>query len=76
MISAKEIKAIDNKLTFAIGYRNLYNILVLAFGFVSFIYTQTGTEFNWIAIVILILGCKWFLSRLQDNIDTISVAEC
>jgi uncharacterized membrane protein len=76
MISAKEIKAIDNKLTFAIGYRNLYNILVLASGFVGVLFTPLGTEFNWIAFVILVLGGKWFLTRMQDNIDTISVAEC
>jgi hypothetical protein len=76
MISAKEIKAIDNKLTFAIGYRNLYNIVVIAIGFYGGLTTPPGSVFNWISLVIALMGGKWFLSRLQDNIDTLSVAEC
>ena len=75
VVSAKKIKEMDNKITFAVGYRNLYNILILASGFVGVLFTPLGTEFNWIAFVILVLGGKWFLSRMQDNIDTLSITE-
>jgi hypothetical protein len=75
MISAKEIKRIDNRMTFALGYRNLYNIVVLAVGFYGGVTTPIGSMYNWIALTIAILGGKWVLERLQENVDTLAVAE-
>lgn len=74
-ISAKKIKEMDNKLTYAIGYRNLFNIVVLACGVVGILATQWGTTQNWVALTIFILGGKWMLTRMQENIDTLAVSE-
>ena len=74
--SAMKIKEIDNKLTYAIGYRNLYNIVVLAIGstmlMISPIEISTVSTF---AFLVFILGAKWFLAQLFENLDTISVNE-
>ena len=75
-LSAKKVKELDNKLTYAIGYRNLYNIVVMAVGFVGgLFYTVQGNIPNLIFIVITILGSKWFITQMQENVDTLAVSE-
>jgi hypothetical protein len=75
-ITATQIKKMDNKMTYIIGYRNLFNILVLAIGSVLLMFspinvaTVTTTSF-----VIFVLGAKWFLTQLYENIDTIAISE-
>lgn len=74
-ISARKIKEMDNKMTYAIGYRNLFNILVLAIGVIGLMFTPSGTSQNWISLVIFVLGAKWMLVRMQENVDTLAVSE-
>lgn len=75
-LSAKKVKELDNKLTYALGYRNLFNIVVLACGFAGgALYSNLGTTENLIFLVIAILGSKWTLNQLQENVDTLAVSE-
>ena len=76
MFSAKKIREIDNKLTYAVGYRNLYNIVVLAIGSVmlftsSFNYAMLST----VGFIVFILGAHWFLEQMRQNIDAVYVSE-
>ena len=76
MFSAKKIKEIDNKLTYAIGYRNLYNIVVLAIGSVMILFSGLSiAAMSSVGFIIFILGGKWFLHQMTENIDAISVSE-
>ena len=75
MLTAKKVKEIDNKLTFAIGYRNLLNIVVIAVGFVM-AEVLPGTEsFKLTGLVIFVLGASAFFTQLRDNLDAMAVEE-
>ena len=77
-VSAKKIRELDNKMTYAIGYRNLYNIVVLSCGAVMLILSTVQTshfEVVSIGFVVFLLGAKWSLDQMYANIDTISVSE-
>jgi len=71
-MQAKTFKEIDNKFTYIIGFRNLYNIAVLfiaAMGFVLYPATTIAV------IILLVLGLKWFLTQVRENIDTVAINE-
>lgn len=74
-VSLKSIKKADNKLTFALGYRNLLNIVVLSTGFVGIVISPAEAAIRWIALVIFILGAKWTITQMQENIDSLEVSE-
>jgi hypothetical protein len=71
-MQAKTFKEIDNKFTYIVGFRNLYNIAVLfiaAMGYLLYPATM-------IAVIILtVLGLKWFLTQVRENIDTVAISE-
>ena len=75
MITATQIKKIDNKLTYAVGYRNLYNIVALAFASVMFLYSVPNSVPYYISLTIGVLAGKWILTQLHENVDTIAVSE-
>lgn len=70
---------IDNRLTYIVGYRNLYNIAVM---FVStwflivaqneFVGDSATTVFVG-AFLMLVMSMKWFLTQIRDNVDASSV---
>lgn len=68
------IKRMDNGMTFAIGYRNLFNIVVLSIGFVMLFYAITALQVatGWI---ITLLGLKWALTQMRENVDAIQIEE-
>jgi len=75
MFEPKLLKEYDNKATFIIGYRNLYNLVVL---FISAMYIAIGLQSeiqSLVGIVIFILGCKWFLTQCRENIDAMYINE-
>ena len=75
MLNAKKVKEIDNKLTFAIGYRNLLNIVVIATGFIM-AEVLPGTEpFKLAGLVLFVMGLMAFATQLRDNIDAMSVED-
>ena len=75
MFEPKLLKEYDNKATFIIGYRNLYNLVVL---FISAMYIAMGSQSeiqSFTGIVIFVLGCKWFLTQCRENIDAMYINE-
>jgi hypothetical protein len=71
-MQAKSFKEIDNKFTYIIGFRNLYNIAVLfiaAMGYILYPATMIAV------IILVVLGLKWFLTQVRENIDTVAISE-
>ena len=82
-ITPKMIRAADEKYNFIVGYRNLFNIVVLAVGTWFIIESQTlmsaspgiGIVEGTGGIIVMILGGKWFLSQVRQNLDIIEIKE-
>jgi hypothetical protein len=76
-MDAKTVKKIDNQLTYAIGYRNLVNIVVTALGFVmmmSIAVPQTPTGVL-TGLVVFVIGMSNWYYQFCENLDTITVNE-
>ena len=71
----KKLFDADNKLTFIIGYRNLFNIAVMFWAFIYFVSSHDGTLAYATGLIIFIMGCKWFLVQSRENIDAIDFYE-
>lgn len=71
-MQAKSFREIDNKFTYIIGFRNLYNIAVLFIAAMGFILYPATTI---AVIILLVLGLKWFLTQVRENIDTVAINE-
>lgn len=69
---------LDNRLTYIVGFRNLFNIAVMMVGF-WFIYsaqTEILTDSTIVLVggfLMLVLGMKWFLVQTRENIDATEV---
>lgn len=75
MVDIKDIKKVDNQLTYVIGYRNLYNIMVTAVGFIMAV-VLPGTQESFLAgLIIFLIGTSNWLFQIRDNMDAISVEE-
>lgn len=74
-ITAKQIKEIDNKLTFVIGYRNLANIIVTGIGAVMIFVPLTTFDVRMFGLVEFSIGTLFFLKQVYENIDAISVED-
>lgn len=76
----QKLMMFDNRITFIVGYRNLFNIAVLFccswfFAMVeggAFPPEATPTVIVGIFIVV-ILGLKWCLTQIRENIDASAV---
>ena len=79
----KMIRKADDKMNFIIGYRNLYNIVVLVLAFWFIVESQSvdlyGTMPGIIegssGIILMVLGGKWFLSQIRQNLDILEIKE-
>lgn len=71
--TAKSYSEIDNKFTYIVGYRNLYNIAVLFVAFMAYINPDAVTKA--ISLVLIVLGLKWFLAQVRENIDVVMLNE-
>lgn len=71
-MQAKSFREIDNKFTYIIGFRNLYNIAVLFIAAMGFLLYPATTI---AVIILLVLGLKWFLTQVRENIDTVAINE-
>lgn len=81
-MEAKSLKQkyseLDNRLTYIVGFRNLFNIAVMMVAF-WFIYSgQTGVFADSTIILVggfimLVMGMKWFLVQTRENIDATEV---
>jgi len=71
-MEAKKFKEIDNKFTYIVGFRNVYNIAVLFIAAMGFtLYPATSL----VMLVLVVLGLKWFLTQIRENIDTVAINE-
>lgn len=77
----QKFNKIDNRFTFIIGYRNLFNIAVM---FIStwFVvvnpseFSATAAPSVYIgAFILLVMSMKWFLTQIRDNIDSSDVRD-
>lgn len=69
MVSLKKVTEVDNKITYLLLYRNVYNIAVL---FVAFMADAMKSS-PIIVIVLLVLGLKWTLSQIRENSDALEI---
>jgi hypothetical protein len=74
-ITATEIKKFDNKVTYVIGYRNLYNILIVAFAVVMGMFAAQNSLPYYTAVIIGLMAGKWLITQMQENVDALSVLE-
>ena len=73
MALGKTVKEWDNKFTYVFGYRNTYNIAVLFVAFMMFILLDSSIKV--LSLVVVILGFKWFLSQVRENLDVVALNE-
>jgi cadmium resistance protein CadD (predicted permease) len=73
MFHKKKLDEIDNKLTYVIGYRNLYNIAVLMVAVMAYLTPDAITKA--ISLILIVLGLKWFLTQVRENLDTVYINE-
>jgi len=73
----QKLMSFDNKMTFIIGYRNLYNFCVLMIASMSLYYGDVlGTPyFYMLSLLLYIMGGKWFLDQVRENIDALDVKD-
>jgi hypothetical protein len=79
----KMIRKADDKINFIIGYRNLFNIVVLVLAFWFIVESQSvglygtipGVIEGSIGTLLMVLGGKWFLSQIRQNLDILEIKE-
>jgi len=73
----QKLMSFDNKMTFIIGYRNLYNFVVLMIASMSLYYGDVlGTPyFFMLSLLLFVIGFKWFLDQVRENIDALDVKD-
>jgi len=73
----QKLMSFDNKMTFIIGYRNLYNFVVLMIASMSLYYGDVlGTPyFFMLSLLLFVFGFKWFLDQVRENIDALDVKD-
>ena len=72
---------VDNRLTYIVGYRNLYNIAVMFVSTWFIIVAQAQGEIAASAsptvfvgaFILLVMSMKWFLTQVRDNVDASDV---
>jgi hypothetical protein len=79
----KMIRQADDKMNFIIGYRNLYNIATIAVASWFIIESQSIGIYGTVPGIIegasgtllMVLGGKWFLSQIRQNLDILEIKE-
>jgi hypothetical protein len=68
---------IDNRLTYIVGYRNLYNFAVLMVACMSVWFGDSlGSPYYYLlAMILFVLGFKWVLVQVRENIDASDVTD-
>lgn len=82
-ITPKMISKADDRMNFIIGYRNLYNIVVLVLAFWFIVESQSIGLYGTIpgaiegsgGVILMVLGGKWFLSQIRQNLDILEIKE-
>ena len=73
----QKVVKFDNRITFVVGYRNLYNFAVMFVASMSLYFGDVlGTPyFYMLALILFVLAGKWFLMQVRDNIDAMEVKD-
>jgi len=69
MALGKSLSDVDNKMTYILGYRNLYNFAVLFVAFMAFLNPDAITKA--LSLVLVVLGLKWLLTQVRENLDVV-----
>jgi hypothetical protein len=69
MALGKSLSDVDNKLTYILGYRNLYNFAVLFIAYMAFLNPDAVTKA--LSLVLVVLGLKWLLTQVRENLDVV-----
>jgi hypothetical protein len=73
MTGIKSVAEFDNKITYIVGYRNLYNIAVLFIALMMFLNPDATSKV--LSLVVVVLGLKWMLTQVRENIDVVRINE-
>ena len=67
----------DNRMTYIVGYRNLYNFVVAAIGAMCLYFgEQLSTPYYYmLALILFVFAGKWFLTQVRENIDAMDVSD-
>lgn len=72
-IDIKKIRKIDNELTYVVAHRNMYHYAVIVLA-LWYLFMTPSTEIQQAAgVILLVLGFKWMLWQIRENIDTIVI---
>ena len=76
-ISKENLIRFDNKLTYVIGYRNLYNFVIMMLAAMAFYYAEAlvAPELYMLCFILAVLSCKWFLMQVRENVDSLDVID-
>jgi len=67
--TADKIRKMDDRMTFIIGYRNLYNLIAIFVAAVLIVLAWQSSVGTIVGYLMLVLGTKWFLDQVYKNID-------
>jgi hypothetical protein len=73
----EEYIAFDKRITFIIGYRNLYAFCVAMIGAMCLYYGDVLSSSNYymLSMILFVLSGKWFLDQMFENIDATYVQD-
>ena len=73
----QKLISFDNKITFIVGYRNLYTFFEATMGVMCLYYgEQLGTPYYYmLAMIMFVLAGKWFIEQVRSNIEELDVHE-
>lgn len=69
MFTADKLKKMDERMTFVLGYRNLYNLVCIFIAAVLIVLASWSSEGTIIGWLMLVLGTKWLYDQMMKNID-------
>lgn len=74
-IDIKKIKKIDNELTYVVAHRNMYHYAVIVLA-LWYLFMVTASEIQQATgIILIVLGFKWTLWQVRENLDTITISK-
>jgi hypothetical protein len=73
MFTAKKIKKMDEELSFIIGYRNLFNLILLFVSAALFLLAAGNGFVVVIGVVLFVLGLARFYDQAMKNVDDLEI---
>jgi len=73
MFTPSKLKRMDDRITFVMGYRNLFNLITIFMAGVLITIASWSTEGTVIGYLMLVLGAKWLYDQVCKNIDDLEI---